>query len=234
MPIVPTNGMTAAASALRYWERRQEVVSNNLANVSTTGFKGERVFGRGVGDAITVAQTATDRRAGTRETTGRPLDVALEGADTFVVVKTPHGERLARGGSFNTDADGRVVDADGNALLGERGPIMLPAGMPAIDPTGLVMVDGKPVEKLRLERVPADVSLQHEGGTLFLPPANRRVVEDGARVVHAGALEDSNVSSIDSLVDLISIQRAYASTEKAISSLDEVRRTATTDLGKPA
>jgi flagellar basal body rod protein FlgG len=71
--------MSSAASALRYWERRQEVVANNLANVSTDGFKGERVFARMMGDALPVPETATDVRAGAFRQTGNALDVAIEG-----------------------------------------------------------------------------------------------------------------------------------------------------------
>lgn len=228
-----TNGMTRAAAALRYWERRQEVVSNNLANVSTTGFKGERVFGRTLGDAITIPESVTDRRAGTVQPTGRPLDIAIGADDMFLVVGTPRGERLSRGGSLSVDADGRLMDARGNHLLGDRGPIVLPPGAPGIDALGRVSVDGQPVAQLRLERVAAATSLQHEEGTLFVPPTVRQAAPEGAQPLRAGFLEDSNVNSVDSLVDLISIQRAYASTEKAISTLDDVRRTATNELGKP-
>src|SRR5919199_161705 len=102
-----TNGLTSAASALRYWERRQEVVANNLANVDTTGFKGERVFARLTEGALPEADTNTDTRGGTLKETGAPLDVALTG-DGYLVVDTPQGERLTRGGSFHLDTDRRV------------------------------------------------------------------------------------------------------------------------------
>ena len=90
-----TNGLTSAASALRYWERRQEIVANNLANVDTSGFKAERVFARAMGDGLPAVETATDLRGGTLTQTGAPLDVALDGKG-FLVVDGPHGERLTR------------------------------------------------------------------------------------------------------------------------------------------
>ena len=81
-------GLVAATQALRYWERRQEVVSNNLANADTTGFKGERVFARLLQGTVVGPEAATDYRAGALTTTDAPLDLALEG-DGFFVVQTP-------------------------------------------------------------------------------------------------------------------------------------------------
>ena len=227
-----TNGLTAAASALRYWERRQEVASNNLANASTDGFKAERVFGQMLGDATTTARTATDLRAGTLRDTFNPLDLA-NGGDGFFVVGTPNGERYTRGGSFGLDAERRLVDAQGNVVLGEEGPIVLPQGAVSVDRAGAVSVDGRAVARLRLERPAAGTLLPHEGGTLFVPDGSGRPVADADRRVRQGALEESNVSPIGSLVDMIAVQRAYAAVQKAVTTLDAVRGTAVSDLGKP-
>jgi flagellar basal-body rod protein FlgF len=86
---------------MHYWERRQEVLANNLANANTDGFKAERVFARLMGDAMTAGDTRTDRTAGTLRQTHAPLDLALAD-DGFFVVETPDGERLTRGGSFRS------------------------------------------------------------------------------------------------------------------------------------
>src|SRR5262245_52016493 len=117
-----TDGIASAASALRYWERRQEVATNNLANANTDGFKAERVFARLVGEALPVAGALTDRSAGSYRPTGQPLDLAV-GGDGFFIVGTPNGEQWTRGGAFRVDANGYLVDADGHAALGERGPV---------------------------------------------------------------------------------------------------------------
>jgi flagellar basal body rod protein FlgG len=228
-----TNGMTSAAAALRHWERRQEVVANNLANVSTVGFKAERVFSRQIGDAIPVPDAVTDRRGGTLQPTGQPFDLALDGDDAFFVVQTPNGERLTRGGSFRLDPEGRVVDAEGNALLTTEGPLAVPNGTITIDGGGTVHVGDRAIARLRIETVPRGVALQHEGGTRFLPDASRTPIASSERPVRQGFLEDSNVSSVGSMVDLIEIQRAYASVQKAITTLDGIRGVATMEIGKP-
>ncbi|MBW3627778.1 MAG: flagellar hook basal-body protein [Gemmatimonadetes bacterium] len=228
----PINGMIRAANALHYWGRRQEIVANNLANAETTGFKAERVFARMMGDSIPVADSATDLTNGTIRETGSPLDLALSN-DGFFVVDTPNGERLTRGGSFTLDAAGQIVDANGNALLGENGPIAAPAGTIEIDKSGVVRVNGAEVDTLRVETVPANVRLMHDAGTHFLPNAAQAPQAAADRQVRQGALEESNVGTIDSMVDLISVQRAYAAVQRAVTTLDGIRDTISNQLGKP-
>lgn len=224
-------GLVAATLALRYWERRQEVVSNNLANAETTGFKGERVFARLLQGAVVEPGAATDFRPGALTTTGAPLDLALEG-DGFFVVRTPAGERLTRGGSFRLDADGVITDQEGNALLGEDGPITVSPGKIEIGKDGGVRVDGREVGRLRVETVPPGTQLQHDAGTRFLPDPARAAVDPAARRVRQGVLEGSNVDSVGSLVDLIDIQRSYAAVQSTVKTFDGVMGTIANEIGK--
>jgi flagellar basal body rod protein FlgG len=231
-------GLSSSAAALRYWERRQEVVANNLANVETTGFKAERVFARLAEGALPEADTSTDTRGGTLKETGSPLDLALTG-DGYLVVDTPQGERLTRGGSFRLEEGGRVVDAAGNPLLGEGGPIVVPpdAGAVQVGGGGVVRAGGRDLGRLRLEGVPAGTRLEHAGAGLFVPDASAQPLDESARgatqLVRQGYLEESNVSPLDAMVDMISVQRAYAAVQKAVTTLDAVRGTAANELGKP-
>jgi flagellar basal body rod protein FlgG len=241
-----TDGIAAAARALHYWERRQEVAANNLANANTTGFKAERIFARLMGESLPVAERGTDFAAGTLTPSANPLDLALAN-DAFLVVATPQGERLTRGGSFHLDPDGFVVDPNGNRLLGEKGAIRV-TGRPTdpksggneaperieIDARGEVRVDGMVLDRLRMESVPPGTPLDHEAGGLFVPDASRTSVGLDARDLRQGHLEQSNVSTINSLVDLISIQRNYANAQKTVSALDGIRSTIVNDLGKLA
>jgi flagellar basal body rod protein FlgG len=226
-----TNGMGSAASALRYWERRQEVLANNLANVDTGGFKAQRVFARMLDDALPVADTATDRSAGALRPTGEPLDLALAADDVFFVIDTPTGERYSRGGAFRLDEAGQIVDAAGNLLLSEGGPISVARGKVEVDSAGRVRVDGSDAGRLRLERVPQGARLEHDAGTLFVPGGAGEPVD--AEIVRQGFVEESNVSAIESMVDMIAVQRAYTAVQKTVVALDEVRRTIANDLGKP-
>lgn len=231
--------MTSAAAALRYWERRQDVASNNLANVSTDGFKGEKVFARMVDGALPTADAVTDFTPGPISETGNKYDVAVEG-NSFFVAQSPNGERLSRGGALHVDDKGDLVDSSGHALLGDRGPIQvsdkgdIAPGDLSISRSGVVTVDGKEVGRLRLESIPDNTSLAHEGSGLFVPPQKRTPLGDDATVVRQGAIEGSNVSSVGQMVDMISIQRAFTSVQKAMTTLDAARGIATTELGRPA
>lgn len=233
------NGMSSSAAALRYWERRQEVASNNLANVSTDGFKSERVFAQMVEGALPVPDAVTNFTPGSLNSTNNPRDVAIEGKG-FLVVQTPNGERLSRGGSLHVDPDGTLVDSAGHQLVGEKGPITVASRGNAestdfqITRSGAVMVDKTEVGRLRLETIPDNTSLTREGSGLFVPPAKRTRMDPDANVVRQGVLEESNVSSIGEMVDMISIQRAYTAVQKAMTTLDTVRGIATAELGRPA
>jgi flagellar basal body rod protein FlgG len=228
--------MTSAAASLAMLERRQQVLANNLANVSTHGFKREQVFARLIGDAVSATETRVDLAAGTLAPSGNPLDLALEG-DGFFVIKTPAGERHVRGGSFHIDADRRVVDHAGNPLLTEAGELMLPQGQPGpieIDPAGAVTVAGRQVARLRVETISAEANPTHEGGVRFVPDASRQPLPPAERRVRQGALEESNVNPMDAMTAMLQVLHRFGAAQKTISTLDAVRGIAVNDLGKPA
>ena len=229
---MPINPLSIAANALRYWERRQEVTANNLANVSTDGFKAERVFGK-IMDGVTAIGTKTDRRDGNLRQTGESRDLSMAG-DGFFVVSTAGGERFTRGGTAKVDLAGYLTDQDGNRLLGRKGAIKVGDGKFTVDRQGTVEVDGRPIDQLRVETSPSSASLIHEGGTRFVPDSTRTIVRPADRDIRQGSIEESNADSLGGLVDMISIQRAYSSVEKTISVLDHVNEVATSQLGKPA
>jgi flagellar basal-body rod protein FlgF len=223
--------LRAAASALRYWELRQQVASNNLANVETPGFKGERVFAQLLNDSLS-AGARTDFRAGALRPTNGPLDLAIEG-DGFLVVDTPGGERLLRGGALRLDAQSRIADAAGNPLLGEEGAIIVPAGAQiSIDADGTVRADGKVLDRLRVETVAAPDELEHEQGGLFRATGARTSVEVAQRTVRQGFLEDSNVNTLESMIELITIQRSYAAVQGSLRTLDGVMDTIANQIGR--
>ena len=225
------DGIASAASALRYYERRQEIVANNLANANTDGFKAERVFARLIEDSHPAPDTATDLRRGAFRETGGALDVATD-SDGYFVVGTAQGERYSRGGTLQLSPDGILTDSSGHALLGEKGVIKLGPGQITIDHDGLVAVDGDAIDRLRMESVPSGTSLQHDAGTLFVPAPTRQALALGSRAVKQGFVEESNVNTVSTMVDMISVQRAYANAAKALTTLDGIRATISNDLGK--
>ncbi len=247
-PILRNSGLTSAAAALHFYERRQQAIANNLANVDTTGFKKERIFGRMVDDAVAAADSMTDRSPGNITPTGNALDVAVQ-SDAFLVVQTPDGERLSRGGSLRLDDQRRLVTQQGYLVLGADGPISLPNGDIGIGSNGVITVQPPSsgtdrtarnaianrlnAAVLRIETVPATAVLQHAGGGLFMPDTARKPAVESERKVMQGALESSNVNAIESLTEMIDTVRAYADVQKSISVMDDIRGIAANQIGKP-
>jgi len=226
-------GMRRAALAMGYLERRQESVTHNLANASTPGFRGERVFAElleGAGLAPE-AFARTDNRAGALSKTGRPLDLAL-GAEGFLVVDTPNGERWSRGGSFTQDTQGRVMDGEGNPLLTRDGPLVLPPGQVEFAENGEVRVEGTLVARLRVETPRDPEMVEREAGGRFIPPAqvDRILLEDSRVLGHT--LEESNVQPVSAMVEMMEIQRNYVQLQRTVQVMDEVLSTLSNQIGR--
>ena len=229
---MPLNGIVNTARSLSYYLRLQEVTANNLANANSDGFKADRLTARQFpGAAYPVPVQATDLQQGAFRDTGRPLDVALDGAG-FLVVSTDHGPRLTRGGSLKLDVDGRLTDAHGSPVQGENGPIVASGGALEIRPDGSVLVDGAPAGRLRLVTVDDPAALRKEGMGRFVPGGELRALHDDAVQVRQGSVEEPNLDPILSMVELVSIQRAYSANVQALRVMDGALGIVTGDVGK--
>lgn len=225
------DGLLSTAQALRYWELRQQALSHNLANADTHGFKAERVFARLVDEKLVEPEQMTDLTAGSLTETGSPLDLAIQGPG-FFVVDTAAGERLTRGGAIEVDETGQLVIAQGHALLGEWGPITVPEGRIEIDATGTVRVEGREIERLRIETAPTATRMDREAAGLFVPGEERTVLEPIDRRVRQGFLEESNVSTIESMVEMIDVQRSFAAVQNGVRVIDGVLETIANRIGR--
>ena len=209
--------------------RRLEAASQDLANVNTAGYKGQRLAFSEVlskrlpaddrpGGFVAVADQRTDLGPGVLQGTGNPFHLAIEG-DGFFVVQTARGERYTRNGGFTMKADGTVINADGDAVLGEGGPLQITAGNFEVAGDGLVRSNGNEIGKLRIVRFTDPRQAVKEGANLFRSEAANVATADSARVVQ-GNLEQSNVSPIDNMVALISINRQFESYQRAMKLMD--------------
>jgi flagellar basal body rod protein FlgG len=209
-----------------------DVVSHNLANVSTNGFKREglvfneqleramftddgRYLGKlGAGgwqqDHFTVMEP------GQMTTTGNPLDVALLDGDAFFAVQTPNGVRYTRNGSFAMDGERRLTTHEGLPVLDGQGrEITLPSGAIEIDGQGNVQVGGQAVGTVGVftGRVTKIGDGQFEGTGMTLV--------DGPRV-QSGAIEGSNVNAIEEMIAMIRLNRIYEMAQRGALSQDEM------------
>ena len=231
------NGIYAALSGAVAEARALEVAANNLANVSTTGFKKEKLSFREVlaGQDTTQRQvriepTGTDFTQGATTRTGAPLDAAILGPG-FFVVRTPAGERYTRAGSFTLDAKGTLVTASGDPVLGAGGPINVsPGESVAIDPTGAVMKGDEEVGRLKVVDFADPQALQRLGDSQW--SANGQTPTAVTTRLEPGALEQSNVNAVEGMTELIMISRAYEGFARTLENYNQVDQRTTTELGR--
>ncbi len=229
MSIGGIGGIGPSVRALDYWEKRQQVVSNNLANVSTPGFKGERVFAELLPDGGPGAVAKNDFSPGALTDTGRPLDVGMQ-SEGFLVVRTPQGDRYQRGGSLQLDDSGTLVTEAGYPVLGRNGPIVLPQGKVVIGDDGAISVDGTAIDQLKVELPSAPP--KREAGGLWIPQGKGQDVPTDQIHVRQGHLEESNVDPVSAMVDMIDIQRAYTAVQKSIQTSDAVMQIVAGQIGR--
>ena len=199
-------------------EQHLEIISNNVANLVTKGYKaqhvtfeqllaGEQSSGQ-PRSQVRIGQGYTDMTEGTIKPTGAPLDVALRGPG-FFVVKTQDGERLTRQGNFTHSSDGTVRTPQGHVLMGSSGPVLARPDLPLqIDRYGRVLSDGLYVDTLRREAVDQQTDLSREGDTLWRPTRPDATYSINAQL-ETGALEESNVSAVTEMSRLVKCEREF-------------------------
>ena len=242
---VMDSGYYAACAGLAAQTQALELVANNLANLGTTGYRGQQatfrslLAGHGnvgwnplnaaVNDFGVLSGSRIDVASGSLTATGNPLDLAIAGKG-FFVVQSPGGVRYTRNGGFHRTSVGQLVTAEGAAVLGEQGVINLPSGAVAISADGTISVDGAVVGQLRLAEFSLDTSLTATGNALYSAPSGAALAP-AASSIRQGMLEDSNVSSVSSVVQLITVQRNAEMMQRALTLFDsQFNQTAVQDL----
>ncbi|HET6976318.1 MAG TPA: flagellar basal-body rod protein FlgF [Pyrinomonadaceae bacterium] len=252
-------GLYASYLGMRARQQRLDMLANNIANASTSGFKADRLLYRSVaasendpvqtqtvqeGDAQltpvkrgvdvgVVTSQATDFSQGSVRDTGRALDVSLEG-DGFLCVQTARGERYTRQGSLTLDQSGQLVTPQGDLVVGDGGPITIPPGEVSIGVDGTVSSNGQIAGKLKIvEFANPNQALTKEGASLFAATGKEKAVEASNTRVVQGSLEMSNVNSLVEMVAMMQNTREFESMQRSVSMLmNDIGRTISSELGK--
>ncbi len=235
------NPVYIALSRAAGLRKELQAVANNVANMSTTGFKREAVvFAEMVralpveGGSISMTEARvrrTDFAQGALERTGGAFDLAIEG-EGFFQVQTPGGLRLTRNGAFIRDAGGALVTADGYPVLGPGGAaVFAPPDARRIDigADGALSADGRRVGAIGVVAVEDPAALRREDGVLFISDQPLRPAE-GAQVFQ-GFLEAGNVSPVQEISRLVEVQRAYELGRNLLDREDQRLRSAIRQLG---
>lgn len=232
------NTLEIAAVGLRQDLERLKLTSQNVANLSTPGYKRQVAVQRPF--AETMALTAdlavgTDTRAGKFNATGQPFDVALPDGRFLLLELADGSQALSRQGALQLDATGELRTLAGHKVLGTRGAISLRADQRAgveIDGQGQLKLQGQVLEALRLVAVNPGQALQPLGDGLYAADASQWAAETPTTGVRSGHLEQSNVVPSQEMVNLMATTRHAETMVRLFQAADDMQATAIRRFGE--
>lgn len=246
------DGIYTALTGAVAQQQNLDVIANNVANVTTSGYRADRaVFREFLAGAqrnnnpavneqtqrpdhfVQVGSVTHDQTDGALRLTGNNLDFALSG-EGFFVVATPQGERLTRAGSFMLRPDGKLSTHDGHDVIGDNGhPIRLPgtAAQVQVGLDGSIQVDGQAINKFKLVRAPDPSKLDKESSTYFLPMQGMELAAAKNVQVTQGHLEASNVNAVAGLNELITVNRSFDALQRVIETFQKLDERTARELG---
>jgi len=246
-------GQYIAATGMMLQRRHMEIITNNVANADTTGYKKEHlvshsfdeVLTRRINDVHVLGQTRivgplnlgtqidqlyVDFAGGSIDGTERSTDMALLG-DAFFVMQTDAGERYTKNGAFYVDQFGYLVDGEGNFLLGENGPIYVGGLNFLVDEYGGVRVGDEFMDRIRIVSFEDNDTLRKQGSSLYFALGAPQANPNPYRIMQ-GALENSNVDIGREMVDMLSVFRTYETNQRMLTMIDETVGKAVNEIGR--
>lgn len=252
------DGIYTALTGAIAQEHSLDVLANNVANATTTGFRGDRVvFGQMLAGAqkqenvdprqpappvtdkfVRVEEHALDSRPGPLESTGNPLDLAING-EGFFLIRTPHGDRLTRAGRCMLtdigDLNTMLTTVDGSPVLDENeSPIVFPRGTKdiSVNPDGLVRADGVELGHVAIRRVlNPSRDLVREGTTTYAVAEGVKLVRPLDVEVRQAHLESSNINAMAGLNELITVSRSFDALQRVIQTFQQMDQRTARDIG---
>ncbi|HAT1596307.1 TPA: flagellar basal-body rod protein FlgF [Legionella pneumophila] len=221
--------------------KRQEIIANNLANINTPGFKADLYQAQtmymnnangnnqfSVHSFITQNANGVDISPGEIITTGRDLDVAIDGDGWMAVQDSQGREAYTRGGSLRLNPNGQLITASGKVVLGDGGPISIPPAQSIeIGSDGTISIvplegDAKSLAILdRIKLVTLDRNNIYKNDEGLIQLKSGAAVANSNIKLQSGALEGSNVKAIDQMVAMISAGREFDAQMKLLSTVDD-------------
>ncbi len=239
-------GLYTASEGMKANLRKQEIHSNNLANVNTTGFKKSELFTRAyldyvnndinqpfVNDEHTIDEVVVDFTPGPLVSTGNNLDVAVDGKAFFSVLSNDGAVSYTRNGAFTIDVDGHLSTLTGDKLIGETGrPIEVNGKSVLIADDGNVIVDGNTINRLRMVEFDEPYNLIKKGSHLYAPSDTTEIRSPETVKLRQGHLEGANVNTVESMVKMIASFRNYEADERALQASDQTLNKAVNEVGR--
>ena len=262
-------GLYTSYTGMLNEQRRMDILTNNLANANTVGYKKEGSVAQSFSDVlglkikdlseapntprrigilnlgVKLGETYTDWSEGPLRATGEEYDLALAGRGFFAIEytnKAPNVERAEAGqtsimytrdGNFTLTTDGELVTQDGDYVLDVNGNhiVLDPMLRSQINVQGQIVQDGNIVAQIQIADFEDYNTLSHYGEN-FWEPVEGAVQQPAEATIRAGFLEQSNVSVVDEMVNMIAVQRNYDANQRVITTIDERTNTAVTQVGR--
>lgn len=247
-------GQYIAATGMMLQRKKMEVITNNITNVETTGYKKNNLISTSFEDVLInrihdhnivsrsgnlgvgplnfgthVDYIDTDFVQGNLEDTGISTDFALIG-NAYFVVETPAGERYTRAGAFTVNAEGFLTDPEGNYVQGENGAILVESTDFVVDEEGNIMAGDTYLDRLRLVTFADNASLRKQGSNLYTSEEAPQEATNYA--IRQNALESSNVEVAREMVDMMTTYRAYETNQRMLTMIDETIGKAVNDIAR--
>jgi flagellar basal-body rod protein FlgF len=221
----------------------QAVNNHNIANVNTVGYRAdgvaftsEPIYGPGYPTRVNsvAGDSGVDLSGGVLASTGRPLDVAVNGKGYITVMGADGTEAYTRAGDLQVTADGNLITASGMQVMSESGPLIVPPattvtvgsdGTVSVVPLGLSPAAQSQVDRIKLVN-PKSTDLRKGADGLLRTQSGTKAPTDETVTLVSGMLESSNVNAADSLVNMIELQRLYEFQIKSINSTDQNEQSA--------
>ncbi|MHB8905879.1 MAG: flagellar hook-basal body protein [Melioribacteraceae bacterium] len=222
-------GIYTAARSLEYKVKNIDVIANNLANLSTTGYKREVPFSEVINQMGDVqVKKVTSQRQGDVLQTANPLDLAITGKG-FFAVKNDNGEiELTRNGRFKISDEGFLVDSSNQKVLGKNGPISMEDTMQNKDSkilvtkSGEIKIGDKTVDTLLIMNVGDPTQLVRANESNFTADGQQNfAASENDYGISQGYLEGSNTNAIEEMEAMIQLNKEYESAQKIITALDQ-------------
>ncbi|MBI2413292.1 MAG: flagellar basal-body rod protein FlgF [Deltaproteobacteria bacterium] len=219
-------------------EKRLEVLTDNLANVNTAGFKKQKPLfedsmpdAYGIRDFASMDKVVTDMSQGPAEKTGRQLDLAIKG-EGFFVMNTRNGPRYTRDGSFTLATDGTLISREGFPVTGEKGVIKLTSPEVAIDAEGNIRENGAIVDRLKVVSFTNLMDLKREGNFFMPVDGAKETAVSKDTAIDQGYVETSNVNAVRAMTTMIEAMRSFETHTKMIQAIDDMTKKAIDEVGR--
>ncbi|MBI4650711.1 flagellar basal-body rod protein FlgF [Candidatus Desantisbacteria bacterium] len=232
-------GINRLVTGMEQEARKLEIVTNNLANISTPSFKKVLVEYTGTSESNSADNKnaenkncfmITDFSQGMITNTNNPADLAIDG-DGFFVIETPSGTRYTRDGSFKISGDGKLMTYDDNFVLDEQNrPITVGSTKFEVGTNGEIIVNGIKTAKLKLVSFEKNNRLLKAGHNFY--ESNGMTEINASPQVLQGSIESSNVNTMMEMCNMINIMRKYESYQKMMQFLNESIQSANREVGR--